>query len=313
MLGAFDDAVGRDHGADLDLRVDLGPGTAPFAWATGSALPTGRAATTTTTTTAATTTTTTAATAASATPPLTLARRRFLGAHGRQVNGCRSIAASLQVPGGHMALRVVGAGVGRTGTASLQLALQQLLAGRCYHMGETFGRPDDIPVWHAAVNGTQPDWSAFLHEFVATVDWPACAFWRELSEANPDAIVLLSTRTTADAWWTSANDTILQVLRRPVPDDHEHVEVIRPQVAMIGDMFARTFTPAWQEAGAAKQAYDEHNAAVRAGVDPARLVEWQPGDGWEPICAALDLPVPDEPFPHVNSTADFRTMIGLDE
>ena len=51
---------------------------------------------------------------------------------------------------------------------------------------------------------------------------------------------------------------------------------------------------------------------MRADVDPARLVEWQPGDGWEPICAALDVPVPDEPFPHVNSTADFRAMIGLD-
>jgi len=58
-----------------------------------------------------------------------------------------------------MALRVVGAGLGRTGTASLQLALQQLLDGRCYHMGETFGRPDDIPVWHAAVKGTPPDFS----------------------------------------------------------------------------------------------------------------------------------------------------------
>ena len=42
-----------------------------------------------------------------------------------------------------------------------------------------------------------------------------------------------------------------------------------------------------------------------------RLLEWQAGDGWEPICAALDLPVPSQPFPHTNTTADFRTMIGL--
>ncbi|HLM16575.1 MAG TPA: sulfotransferase [Acidimicrobiia bacterium] len=209
-----------------------------------------------------------------------------------------------------MTLRVVGAGLGRTGTASLQLALQQLLDGRCYHMGEVFGRPGDTPVWHAAVNGTSPDWDTFLADFVATVDWPACAFWRELADANPDALVLLSTRSSADAWWKSANDTIFQIqTRKAKPDDPDFLVA---QMAMATDMFVKTFTPNWQDETAAKAAYDAHNAAVRAEVDPARLVEWQPGDGWQPLCAALDVPVPDDPFPHVNSTADFRAMIGLD-
>ena len=208
-----------------------------------------------------------------------------------------------------MTLRVVGAGLGRTGTASLQLALQQLLDGRCYHMGETFGRPEDIPVWHAAVKGTSPDWDAFLADFVATVDWPACAFWSELADANPDAIVLLSTRSSADAWWKSANETIFTITRREVPADAP--PVFGAQVAMVTDVFAR-FCPDWQDETAAKRAYEGHNAAVRARVDPARLVEWQPGDGWQPLCTALDVPVPDDPFPHVNSTADFRAMIGVD-
>ncbi len=209
-----------------------------------------------------------------------------------------------------MTLRVVGAGLGRTGTASLQLALQQLLDGRCYHMGETFGRPDDLPVWHAAVNGTSPDWDAFLAEYVATVDWPACAFWRELADANPDAVVLLSTRSSADAWWTSAHDTIFQVPKREIPPDAP--PVVGAQLAMAGDLFVHTFTPGWEDEATAKRAYEDHNAAVRAGADPARLVEWQPGDGWEPLCAALGVAVPTDPFPHVNSTADFRAMIGLD-
>jgi hypothetical protein len=209
-----------------------------------------------------------------------------------------------------MVLRVVGAGVGRTGTASLQLALQQLLGGRCYHMGETFGRPDDIAVWHAAVTGTAPDWDQFLAEYVATVDWPACAFWRELAAANPDAIVLLSTRSSADAWWKSAHDTIFQVSNREIPA--EHADVMGPQLAMVKDLFATTFCTDWTDEAAAKRAYEAHNAAVRAEVDPARLLDWQPGDGWEPICAALGLAVPSDPFPHVNTTADFRAMIGLD-
>jgi hypothetical protein len=209
-----------------------------------------------------------------------------------------------------MALRVVGAGLGRTGTASLQLALQQLLDGRCYHMGETFGRPDDVPVWHAAATGTMPAWNQFLSEYVATVDWPACAFWRELSAANPDAVVLLSTRSSADAWWKSAHETIFQVHKREIPS--EHADVMQAQLAMAEAVFVNTFCSDWEDEDAAKRAYDDHNAAVRAGADPGRLLEWQPGDGWEPICAALGVPVPDDPFPHVNSTADFRAMIGLE-
>ena len=209
-----------------------------------------------------------------------------------------------------MTLRVVGAGLGRTGTHSLKLALEQLLGGPCYHMMETFGRPDDIPVWHAAINGDPPDWSTFLGEYVATVDWPAAAFWRELADGNPDAVVLLSSRSSADAWWKSANDTIFQISRRDVPPE---ADIFRAQMAMATDMLTKTFTTNWTDEAEAKRAYDAHNAAVRATVDPARLVDWHPGDGWEPICAALSLPVPDEPFPHVNSTADFRAMAGLDD
>jgi hypothetical protein len=77
-------------------------------------------------------------------------------------------------------------------------------------------------------------------------------------------------------------------------------------------MLSKTFTPNWTDENEAKRAYEAHNANVRASVPEDRLVEWQPGDGWEPICSALDVPVPDAPFPHVNTTDEFRLMLGLD-
>ncbi len=83
-------------------------------------------------------------------------------------------------------LRVIGAGLGRTGTNSLKLALEQLLGGRCYHMSEVVERPGDVPVWHAAIRGDRPDWSAFPAGYEAAVDWPVCAFWRELAEAESE-------------------------------------------------------------------------------------------------------------------------------
>ena len=52
--------------------------------------------------------------------------------------------------------------------------------------------------------------------------------------------------------------------------------------------------------------YERHNAQVMATAPRRRLVAYRPGDGWEPLCDALGLDVPDEPYPHVNSTAEFQ-------
>jgi hypothetical protein len=174
-------------------------------------------------------------------------------------------------------------------------------------MVEVFGRPDDIPVWHRAVNGDQPDWNAFLADYVATVDWPACAFWREMSAANPDAVVLLSSRDT-EGWWKSASNTIFTVTERPDSGEPQ----FEAQKAMALDMFRNTFTPKWLDEAEAKRAYEAHNADVRASVPTERLVDWHPGDGWAPICDKLGLPVPNEHFPHVNTTDEFRAMLGMD-
>ena len=206
-----------------------------------------------------------------------------------------------------MTVRVVGAGIGRTGTNSLKVALEQLLGGTCYHMMEVFGRPDDIVQWQNAVDGRPVDWNALLGDFTAAVDWPVAGFWSEISAAFPDAIVLLSTRSSAEAWWKSADETIFAVGRRGVPAD----DMLHSHMTMIDGLFDR-FCPDWRDPEAAQRAYEAHNATVRATVPPTRLVEWQAGDGWEPICSALGVPVPDAPFPHTNKTDDFRAMVGLD-
>ena len=209
-----------------------------------------------------------------------------------------------------MALRVVGAGLGRTGTNSLKLALEQLLGGPCYHMYEVSRHAHHAAVWHAAVRGEPVDWGRLLREFVATVDWPACAFWRELHAANPDAFILLSTRESAQAWWESMRATIIAILSRPdPPDEPENAE----RRAMIRELLRTRFSSGWRDRAAAIGAYEAHNAEVREAVGRGRLIDWRPGEGWEPICAALDLPVPQAPFPHVNTTADFRASVKLDQ
>src|SRR5436190_1956637 len=97
-----------------------------------------------------------------------------------------------------MSLKVVGAGVGRTGTHSLKLALEQLLGGPCHHMVEILGNPEQMPGWIDAIEGRPVDWSQLLDGYRSIVDWPGGSFWRELLDANPDALVLLSVRVPAE-------------------------------------------------------------------------------------------------------------------
>src|SRR5438046_2637386 len=120
-----------------------------------------------------------------------------------------------------MPMRVVGAGLGRTGTHSLKVALETLIGAPCYHMIEVFGHPEHRSVWRAAAEGEAVDYAELLTGYDAIVDWPGASFWREMSEAFPDAIILLSTRADADAWWRSASKTIFEVLNTGRETDDE--------------------------------------------------------------------------------------------
>jgi len=203
-----------------------------------------------------------------------------------------------------MGLKVVGVGFGRTGTNSLKLALEQLLGGRCHHMHEVFERPGLVPLWMEAAAG-RPDWDAIFEGDVATVDWPAAAFWRQLVDRYPDAMVLLSLRESPEAWWRSARLTIFEGLSTPgMPPE------VEAWMATVRDL-VRSHGVDPDDEASAEAAYVRHAADVRATVPAERLVEWTTGDGWEPLCAALGVPVPAEPFPHVNTTAEFRGRAGL--
>ncbi len=205
-----------------------------------------------------------------------------------------------------MAIQIIGAGLGRTGTLSLKLALERLLGGTCHHMIEVFARPDELAVWEAAMRGEPVDWASALADYTAIVDFPGAAVWKDIAAAFPDAPVLLSTRASAQEWWDSASATIL-VDREPGDD-----EFAQRLVAMATAMFEMSLCDDRHDAAAAQAAYDAHNADVRASVPPERLVEYRPGDGWTPLCRALGVDEPDEPFPHTNTRQQFRAGAGLD-
>jgi Sulfotransferase domain len=199
-----------------------------------------------------------------------------------------------------MSLRAIGAGPPRTGTASLKAALERLLGQPCYHMREIPGHPFDLGDWHEVLDGCQPDWEAIYSGYAAAVDWPTSLFWRELSNCFPSAPVILSMRSDAQTWWESCAATILPYARMQGPEEYGG----RNGLTALFQRF--TGQPDWDDPQLLTSAYDAHVAAVRESIPPDRLVEWRPGDGWRPLCHALAVPVPDEPFPRLNSRAEWR-------
>jgi hypothetical protein len=200
-------------------------------------------------------------------------------------------------------LKVVGAGVGRTGTHSLKIALEQLLGGTCHHMTEVFGHPEELPLWIDAIDGRPVDWCDLMKDYTAEVDWPGGSFWPELAAANPDALVILSVRDP-DQWFTSCSNTIFGGMKMRMEQGDEWM------AAMLR-LLAERFDDRVEDHDAMVAAFDRHNEAVRAGIPEQRLLEWTVAEGWDPICDRLGLPIPDAPFPKVNTTAEFRDMVGL--
>ena len=200
-----------------------------------------------------------------------------------------------------MSLRVIGAGWPRTGTTSLKVALEKLLSERCYHMYDLFADIGQSGIWEQALAGHMSGVHQALAGYGAVVDWPASFFWRELLAASPDALVLLSTRD-AGSWWRSMRATIVPASE----DDRElYGDPGRYRPLMTEMMRRATGASDWSDPGLVLSAYERHSQDVRAHAPARQLVEWSPGDGYGPICAALGLPEPRTPFPWVNTSEQF--------
>ena len=209
-----------------------------------------------------------------------------------------------------MALRVIGAGFGRTGTASLKVALEKLLGAPCYHMIEVFAHMEDARTWDAASRGAPVDWDRLFAGYQATVDWPGCSFYRELLRHYPEAKVILTVRDP-ERWYDSAKETIYFV-RHAIPP---WTRVILPRMRVFRRMLDRIawdgmFRGRFEDRAFAIDAFNRHNDQVRRDVPAERLLVYQVSEGWEPLCAFLGVAVPEgKPFPHLNDAAEFRARV----
>ncbi len=203
-----------------------------------------------------------------------------------------------------MSLKVIGAGVGRTGTYSLKISINQLGFGPCHHMEEVLHNiPVQVPLWNAAAAG-DPDWATIYEGYQSAVDWPTARFYGELAAAFPEAKFILTHRTP-ESWAKSFSFTIYELLshKAEAPDDkREWLEMASRIITDTG------FTQGLDEAGLMR-AFTAHNEAVKAAIPAERLLVYQVKDGWVPLCGFLGVPVPDGPFPRTNDRTEFWDLV----
>ncbi|MEZ6011419.1 MAG: sulfotransferase [Hyphomonas sp.] len=198
-----------------------------------------------------------------------------------------------------MALKVISAGFGRTGTLSLKQALEELGFGPCHHMMEVIENGEkQVPLWNGALAG-KPDFEAIYMGYSSAVDWPSAAFWKELADDYPDAKIILSSRS-AESWYASISETILATVWAPETWPPQAVEWF----TMVSKVLDRSL-------GAARTkdeliaVFHAHEAAVKAAIPAGRLLVHSAKDGWDPLCAFLGVPVPEGPYPRTNSKEEF--------
>ncbi len=194
-----------------------------------------------------------------------------------------------------MAIKVIGPAFGRTGTDSMREALTILGFGPCHHMKEVTGNEDQKRLWRALAQGEAPDWSQLFAGYSSCVDWPSAHYWRELIRVYPEARVVLTTRSP-ESWWASFEQTILVGVNRSVEPESLGLALVAKQV----------FGGRPSDRAHAIALYEANERAVRETVPPERLLAHNLGDGWEPLCAHLNVPVPDQPYPSRNSSSDFQ-------
>jgi hypothetical protein len=215
-----------------------------------------------------------------------------------------------------MALEVIGAGFGRTGTMSLRVALEELGFGPCYHMSEVFENPGHVEEWEAAAQGKPIDWEELFSGYRATVDWPGAAFYEELIERYPDAKVILTVRDP-DRWYESARTTIYNIQRVASSPIFSLAALFVPRMRQMRRVALMASDLAWEDMfdgrfedrGYAIEVFNRWNEEVRERVPAERLLVYEVKEGWEPLCDFVGVEAPDKPFPRLNDAETFRKMI----
>jgi len=213
-----------------------------------------------------------------------------------------------------MSLKIIGAGVGRTGTHSLKLALEELGFGKCYHMDNLImENPEQLTFWQDLKEGNSVDFNSFFSGYQSSVDLPTFYHYKIFLQKYPDAKVILTVRNP-ESWYKSFGDTII---KKSKPTFSEIVTTmfrlpfdkgLRQRLNVL--KFAGTYMPLFFPNGfsdkeGALKFFNDWNQSVIDFVPKEKLLVYDVKEGWDPLCKFLGVSIPQIPFPHSNTSAEF--------
>ena len=217
-----------------------------------------------------------------------------------------------------MELKVIGAGFPRTGTSTLKRALEIVGHKQCYHMKNLLIDPFRLPYWNRLKEEGTTDWDRLFDGFDAIVDIPGYLYYPKLMKQYPNAKVILSIRPF-ERWYASVQATVKPAVYPSVGKklgmlgkliSSKRVRNALHCIEMVKETFFKGhFEGKFDNKERAEEIYLSHIEQVKAQVPSDRLLVYRVSDGWEPLCQFLQVPVPQEAFPHLNKKENFSSMI----
>lgn len=222
-------------------------------------------------------------------------------------------------------MKLLSLGLPRSGTSSITQALSMLGFDDVHHGvkyswrrkdWEILGRAADatfanLPTY-TGVPFTRAQWDELYGEHDAAAD-VAAFFGTTLVKVYPETKVLLVVRDF-ESWFRSFDEIVLQTWWGPF--NTPFVLFVEPLAGSCSGKAVRKMVmglfgsrTVGEARARAREAYDRHHRTIREAVPPERLLEYRLGDGWGPLCAFLDKPVPDAAFPWANDAAEMKSYV----
>ncbi len=203
-----------------------------------------------------------------------------------------------------MELKVIGLGLGRTGTYSLKTALEELQLGPCHHMERVAqNMAVQLPLWNEALNNPT-NFEAVYEGMQSAVDWPTAAFYKELYASYPNAKFILTHRSK-ESWAESFGSTIYKLLT----DREKAPPPVQEWLNMVVRVIEKSGFPMGLDFEGLANRYEAHNKAVRDLIPPKQLLVYQVKEGWEPLCKFLNMEIPAKEFPRTNNREEFWDLV----
>ncbi|KAL7334728.1 hypothetical protein PS15p_200315 [Mucor circinelloides] len=210
-------------------------------------------------------------------------------------------------------IKVINASLGRTGTSSFCEAMD-ILGYKCHHMKRLLADPTfetSKPFYEAALNRDEADWDKVYAGYDVTTDFTGAYFWKHLFARYPDAKVILTERPFEE-WFKSMQNTIYPVIRTNVQLEPDHPRYTFRQLTRRVVLEGYIEDDAkYLDEDFMRKYYNDHIEEVKRTVPANQLYSLKLGGGWEGLCEFLGKDVPDEPYPNVNSTAQFNEKVRL--